>query len=74
MISLRKQNMFFVEMKSENCISPELYLKVRSVGWQPIEILRHEHLQARLLDTDFCQWIDHNTLTCENESTKESIN
>ena len=50
-LSLRKQNMFFIEMESENCISIE---KIVLIGWQTITILRHKHLQAQLSDSDFC--------------------
>ena len=54
-LSLRKQNMFFVEMESENCISTELFIeKIVLIGWQTITILRHKHLQAQLSDSDFC--------------------
>ena len=57
-LSLRNLNMFFVEMESENCISNKLWLK-RSislwlVGMQTIIVLRHEYLQAQLLDYNFC--------------------
>ena len=27
------------------------------LGWQTLTILHHEHLQAQLLDSDFCQGI-----------------
>ena len=44
-------NMFFLEMDSEYCVSTEFRLKIKIVliGWQTITIIRHEHLQARLL-------------------------
>ena len=45
-------------------------------GWQTMTIL-HEHLQARLLDSDFCQGCVevryHNTLTCEDGFNKEQL-
>ena len=53
-LSLRKQTMFFVELESENCLSTELKRSFWVV-WQTIAILRHEHLQALLLESDFCQ-------------------
>ena len=50
--------MFFVEMESENRVSTELKIeKIVLIGWQTITILRHEHLQAHLLDSDFRQGI-----------------
>ena len=63
-LSLRKQNMFFVEMKSKNCIYPlNSDWKDRS-DWlaDNNNQLRHEHLQVRPLDSDFWQGIDHNTM------------
>ena len=54
-LSLCKQNMFFIEMESENCISTELLIeKIILIGWQTITILRDTHLQAQLSDSDFC--------------------
>ena len=48
-LSLRKQNMFYIQRT--------LIEKIVLIGWQTITILRHEHLQARLLDCDLCQGI-----------------
>ena len=48
--------MFCVEKERENFIFTKLRLKIEKIaliGWQTITILRHEHLQARLLDSDF---------------------
>ena len=42
-LSLHKQNMFFVDMESENIIVYSLNFRT---GWQTIKNLRHEHLQA----------------------------
>ena len=54
-LSLCKQNMFFIETESENCISTELLIeKIILIGWQTITNLRHKHLQAQLSDSDFC--------------------
>ena len=63
-ISLRKQNMFFVEMESESTLIETLVLN----GWQTITTSRHEHLQSGLLDCDFCVEVRyHNTLIFEDE-------
>ena len=54
-LSLRKQNMFLVEMESQNLYSCDtLFEKVVLIGWQTRKNLRQEHLQAQLLDSDFC--------------------
>ena len=51
---MRKQNKFFFEMESENWTPIE---KIILIGWHTITNLRHKHLQAWLLDSDFCQRI-----------------
>ena len=43
-LSLRKQNMFFVEMKSVNTLIEKFIL----IGWQTMTNLHQEHLQAGL--------------------------
>ena len=56
---LLRKKMFCVEKERENYIFTQLRSKIEKIaliGWQTITILRHEHLQARLLDSDFSQW------------------
>ena len=43
-LSMRKQNMFFFEMESENWTPIE---KIILIGWHTITNLRHKHLQAQ---------------------------
>ena len=45
-LSLPKQNMFSIEMESENSIFTE-QIKILLIGWQTITNIRQEHLQAR---------------------------
>ena len=55
-LSLFKQNMFFVQLESEMCISTvHMYFnKKNCTDWcQTITNLRHEHLQAQLLESAF---------------------
>ena len=59
-LSLRIQNMYFVEIESENCISTELSRlieKIVLICKQNTTIFRHEHPQAPPLDWGFCHWI-----------------
>ena len=68
--SLRKQNVFFVEMKSENCIVIPLNSdwKGRLIGFQTITNFRHDHYQTRHLDilSKDCAVVQyHYTLACE---------